>query len=644
MFRLRTVVATAAVILIPLLCQGKEQNWVEVRSPNFIVVSNGGDKQARKAALQFEEIRAVFRHSLTVANAHPSPVITVLAVKDENSMRDLLPEYWVKGHSHPAGLFVGRLNQFCAAVQLDAPGMNPYETFYHEFYHTITVPYFPDLPVWLSEGLAEFYGHTEIEEKFVGMGQADANLLQELRTTSLIPLSVLFQVDQSSPYYNEANKTSIFYAESWALTHYLMIGDRAAHHAMLTSYLDALNQGKSQEEAANTGFGDLKKLQSDLYSYIGKAAFLYMKIPMTTAVTEDQLKLRPLSEAEVDAYRGEFAVLRGRSDDANTILQAGLRLDPNVALIQQYLAMSEFLAGQREKSLDSVSKAITLDPRNYFTRYLRAYLATSGIRMMTRDPQIEADLRQAISLNSDFAPSYGLLAVYLAAGNQNLDEALALAKKAVSIEPADSNQQLALAQVFAHMNRFDEANLAASRSSAWAKDPAAKANAQSFIAYLEQARQFQSRISADGSGNSPALKVREETSPSKPLSNSDGTNSPFVAPIQMELNISALGGYSVDLTPYIKNVLEAVRQKLGFSLKGGLDSQRTVSVEFAILSDGKIANMKVAGSSGDPETDQVAQNEISASNPLPAPPRELKGHPVRIRLQLSYIPEPSGGH
>lgn len=562
MFRLRTVVAAGTAILIPFLCQGKEQNWVEVSSPNFIVVSNAGEKQARKAALQFEQIRAVFRHSLAVANGHPSPVITVLAVKDENSMRDLLPEYWIKGHTHPTGLFAGRLNQFSAAVQLDAPGINPYETFYHEFYHTISVPYFPDLPVWLSEGLAEFYGHTEIEEKFVGLGQADPNLLQELRNTSLIPLNVLFQVDHSSPYYNEANKTSIFYAESWALTHYLMFGDRGAHKAMLNAYLEAFNQGKNQEEAANAAFGDLKKLQSGLYAYIGNSSFPYLKIPMAMTITEDQLKLRTLSQAEAEAYRGGFAVMRGRTEEADTILQAALGLDPNVALTYQYLGMSQILAGQREKALDSVSKAITLDPKNYFARYLRAYFSTTGTRMTSRDPQVEDDLRQAMALNPDFVPSYGLLAVYLAAANQNLDEALALAKKAVSMEPADSNQQLALAQVFTHMNRFDEANLAASRSSAWASDPAAKANAESFKAYLQQARQFQSRMSAGSSGDLPALKLRDTPPASTPLPQSGGTASPFVPPMQIELNITALGGYPVDLTPYIKNALEAIRQKL----------------------------------------------------------------------------------
>jgi hypothetical protein len=73
------------------------------------------------------------------------------------------------------------------------------------------------------------------------MGVANPALIEELRHNKLIPLDVLFHVDASSPYYNEENKVSVFYAESWALTHYLMIGDK--HRQMLLDYASALASG-----------------------------------------------------------------------------------------------------------------------------------------------------------------------------------------------------------------------------------------------------------------------------------------------------------------------------------------------------------------------------------------------------------------
>ncbi|HKN60862.1 MAG TPA: DUF1570 domain-containing protein, partial [Candidatus Acidoferrales bacterium] len=432
----------------------------------------------------------------------------ILAVKDEQSMRELLPDYWTKGHAHPGGLFMYRMNIYFAAVQLDEQSENAFETFYHEYYHSVTMPYFPNLPVWLAEGLAEFYGHTQIDERSVGMGRPDGILLAELKSQSLIPLNVLFKVDQASPYYNEANKTSIFYAESWALTHYLMIGDRMAHRPKLLAYLKAIDEGKSSDQAAAEAFGDLKKLQSDLVNYISLAAFYYMKMPAVPKVSDADLKARAISEAEADAYRGGFAAIRGRSQEAKDSLEQALKIDPNCALAHEYLGIAEFLDAQREKAIESLSKAISIDPKNSFTRYLRAELSTIGSEMMAAGPQSEDDLRQAISVSPEFAAPYGLLAVYMAAHDENLPEALNFAQKAVSFEPGNSDYQLSLAQVLARMEKYDEAKLAASRAQAWARQPQEQANAQSFLHYLQQVTDFHATAGAPSAGGAfPSARV-----------------------------------------------------------------------------------------------------------------------------------------
>ena len=69
--------------------------------------------------------------------------------------------------------------------------------------------------------MAEFYQNTDIDGKDVRLGQPSAGNINLLRNNRLIPLTTLLQIDHSSPYYHEEQKGNIFYAESWALTHYL---------------------------------------------------------------------------------------------------------------------------------------------------------------------------------------------------------------------------------------------------------------------------------------------------------------------------------------------------------------------------------------------------------------------------------------
>jgi len=649
--RLQVVALAFSAIAFSTLAGARQQTWVEVRSPNFIVVSNAGEKQARKAAVQFEQIRTVFQQSLTVAQKHPSPVITVLAVKDEASMRDLLPEYWAKGHSHPAGYFAGQLNQFFAAVQLDAQGSNPYETFYHEYYHTISVPYVPSLPLWLAEGLAEFFGHTTIEEKSVSMGDADALLIEELRANSLIPLETLFQVDRNSPYYNETNKTSIFYAESWALAHYLMIGDRIAHKPMLTAYLDAMDQGKSAIEAASIAFGDLKKLDNDLRSYIRQSSYYHLKFP-SPQFNEDEMKVRTLSEAEAEAYRGGFAAVCGRSQDAAAKLNDAIKLDPNVALSYEYLGLSELTSGQRDKAIESTSKAIELDPNNSFTRYLRAFLKTGGSGFSS-DPQTEEDLRQAIASSPNFAPPYGLLAMYLASSDKDLDEALGFAKKAISFEPANSNFQLALAQVLVRQKKIDEADLAARRASAWAREPAEKANAENFRQFLVRYRELQTDMGSNGAprivsgegqngesvpdGDRPVLKFRT-AGDSAPANAAN----PYVASVlRVQSNITMMGSpMGVDFTPYFKDLVAAIQNHLMASVGNlRLGDAKNVTLELAVSKDGSISGITIAASSGNDVLDKSTVAGIVASAPLPVLPSGYKGRSLKVRLKFSFSEE-----
>ena len=639
MYPCRRVVAVAvAVLLVSSLAKAKHETWIEVRSTNFVVVSNSGEKQARKAALQFEQIRAVFRQSLAVANEYPSPFVTVLAAKDENTLRELLPEYWVKGHAHPGGIFVAYLNNYQAAVQLDAPGSNPYESFYHEYYHSITMPFFPDMPLWLAEGLAEFFGHTQIEEKYVGMGQADIDLLRELNERSLIPLNVLFNVDHSSPYYNETNRTSIFYAESWALTHYLMVGDKQGHKELLAKYLDALDKGKTQDEAAAAAFGDLKKLQNTLQVYIRQASYFFLKMN-PPSVAEEELKVRTLSEAEADAYRGGFSVVRGRPQDATAILQESLQLDSNVALAHQYLAMAEFQSGQREKALQSASQAVTLDPKNYYSRYLRAFLATSASGMMSSDPHAEEDLRQAIALEPEFSPPYALLAVYLAFQNENLGEALAYAQKAIAMQPGSSSYQLSLAQVWLRMNKYSEAGAAAARASAWALNPQEKANAEGFSSYMQQARHFQSMAqssqSSDGSaqpdpGAMPQLRTRNT-----------GVSPVPTGAVHLQMNVMVLNGPQASgLRSYIGEVLGGLQSGLlNPAATAAVKQPRNLSIEFAIMKDGTVSSIKIVSSSGDAALDQSARDAIAKASPVKAMPAEWNAKTLSLRMSLAYSQE-----
>ena len=339
-----------------------------------------------------------------------------------------------------------------------------------------------------SGGSGGILGNTDVSDSGTKMGEADADLIEELKQSSLIPLDVLFKVDQNSPYYNEDHQTSIFYAESWALIHYLMIGDKAAHRPMLQAYLEELSRGASQDEAAAKAFGDLKKLQNALSGYVRNQSFYYLKSPPPPEIPASDLQVRELSDAEADAYRGGFCAVAGKTQTAKPLLEDAVKLDPKLALGYQYLGFAEYQDGQKLEALADFTRAIELDPKNALTRYLRAYLASTQAGAIGNDQQLEEDLRAAIAAGPNFAPPYGVLGVYLAVQGEKLPEALAFASKAVALEPGNSTYRLDLAQVYARMNRYADARNAASQARESARNPQQKQEVQQFLAFLQAAQ------------------------------------------------------------------------------------------------------------------------------------------------------------
>jgi hypothetical protein len=63
------------------------ENWCEVRSPHFIVNSNAGEKEARRIANQFEEIRSVYLLSFPSLHVDFGKPFIIIGVKNEDSSK-----------------------------------------------------------------------------------------------------------------------------------------------------------------------------------------------------------------------------------------------------------------------------------------------------------------------------------------------------------------------------------------------------------------------------------------------------------------------------------------------------------------------------------------------------------------------------
>lgn len=99
----------------------------------------------------------------------------------------------------------------------------------------------------------------------------------------------------------------------------------------------------------------------------------------------------------------------------------------------------------------------------------------------------------------------------------------------------------------------------------------------------------------------------------------------------------------VDFGPYLSRVLHDVRENwyriIPESAQAPMRKKGKVSLEFAILKDGRVAGLALTGSSGDISLDRAAYGGITSSNPFPPLPAEFRGQYLALRFHFYYNPD-----
>lgn len=503
---LRHPVRTCLVILLLVRAAergsfaGKSATWLQVRSPDFVVLTDANEKQGRRVAFQFELIRAVFRQFFNIPGSAKDPPVIIIAVKNEDDLKPLLPESWAKkGLMHPGGIYLGGPEKNYIVLRLDATTKQegegePFEPLYHEYVHFLTRRFMSQLPLWLVEGLAEFYGNIRIESNRVIVGVHSESNLEVLHSTPPLPLSTLFAVNASSPYYHEENKASIFYAESWALTHYLTTRDWHEGTHRVTQFVTLLGQGVGADEAARRTIGDPARLQNELIEYIDRRAFAAARLDAPARLDPKDFEAAPTSDAESLAVRADFMAHDRHYQEAQEMLEEALKLDPKLAAAHESMGFILSQQGKMDEAIKWYSQAVALNSQSYLANYYYAMNLFKGSLDDDSAAKAESSLRAAIKIAPDFAPAYDALAYLLASRHQNLEEAYRMALTAVSLEPGDVHHRLMSAQVLEMMDRVDDAVRVTEFAASMAKTPAEKAETSAALLNAQRHQQYQKKV------------------------------------------------------------------------------------------------------------------------------------------------------
>jgi hypothetical protein len=142
--------------------------WFEVQSRHFRVTGDADTKQLRRIAVDLEEIRRQF---LTVFPKNAASVVptTVIVFRNAKSLG-----LFVEPRDAAGGVYAD-LDRNYIALNADEKQRR---SVYHDYIHTLIGDHV--LPLWLREGLAEYYGSIENDRYAFGESRTLQTRLPDL--------------------------------------------------------------------------------------------------------------------------------------------------------------------------------------------------------------------------------------------------------------------------------------------------------------------------------------------------------------------------------------------------------------------------------------------------------------------------------
>jgi predicted Zn-dependent protease len=479
-----------------------KETWTRVQSKNFLLIGNASEKEIKPVGVRLEQFREVFARLFPSTKVNSPVPTTVIVFKNEQSYRPFKPR------ENTAGYFQAgpEVNYITLQLVKDWEGgqQDPFNIIFHEYTHLLVQNTSGDVPLWFNEGLAEYYSTFSITgDQKVVMGKPIASHVYLLRN-KMLPLRTLFQVDPKSPYYNERDKQSIFYAESWALMHYLILGKEGERKTQLNEFVKLLTANVGMEQAFQKAFAmTFESMEKELRAYVGRDRYPVVSGSFESKVDFDStMQSAPITEAEAQAYLGDL-LLKSNRTDSEAYLQRALALDPNQPMANASLGLLRVRQGKSAEARRHLELAVAASSQNYLIHYYYAYaLSREGNSDMDTvmgmpaetATKMRSELKRAIELRPDFLESYSLLAFVNLVTGTDLDETLEQLKKVLAGSPRRNDLVFMLAQLYMRKEDFKAARQMIDRMKS-SNDPQATGRAQSLLNQINAIEEHMAAVS-----------------------------------------------------------------------------------------------------------------------------------------------------
>ncbi|HEY0142421.1 MAG TPA: DUF1570 domain-containing protein [Thermoanaerobaculia bacterium] len=276
----------------PIPFPAEDESWIRVRSTYFDIISSASESRTRAIAEDLEKLTAALTQ--TSSRFRRSPVPTKVFVFERRKESQPYFDLLIGREKTPVtGLFIRYDGGGTMIIDSERRWKGD-RTPLHELVHDLLRQADVVPPLWIEEGLAEYFSNTVILQDEVRTGTRIPEHAKVMRGRMVIPLDEMLNMRIE----NEGATTPYFYAQSWAAVHWLMGVDRDKFY----DFLRDLEQGTSVEHALQTHYRRTLKDLDHAIKNAGGDELIRIKVPKVELKSEAVT----LSRADILFELGRF--------------------------------------------------------------------------------------------------------------------------------------------------------------------------------------------------------------------------------------------------------------------------------------------------------------------------------------------------
>jgi tetratricopeptide (TPR) repeat protein len=477
------IVLLASLLVFPHAAASAERaaQWTKLQSEHFLFIGDADERTLRGIARKLERFRATLVRVLgEVAAQSPAPTVVLVFATEESFAPYRLRFNGTPVESRAFALASESVQYLALSARDDT---HDAREIYHEYTHLLVNNVLGDAPDWLHEGLASFYEtFEEIDEgRTVRIGRPAIERLAVARR-GMMPLDALMTTTRFSATYNVGPERAEFYAQSWALVHYLLV--HRAKGGQLPAYV---HSGVTSQTAFASAFGSIpSSLERELETYVRRFTFPVAEFSFPEALAVGGIgRGGRIAVSEAQTYLADLLSLLRRPAAAEAALSRVLIEAPDTPRALCTLGLVKLQTGQSDVGMRLLERAAELAPEDSWIQGAWGRALGEQVRQargIAGHAERVAHARTVLAKAADLSPAsagtlYQLALLELELGG-DVTHARALLEAASALAPGRVAYRALLARLLIHQGESSRVPRAASLVSPAVRSPLTRAAAR----------------------------------------------------------------------------------------------------------------------------------------------------------------------